>query len=151
MKISYRQKTCIVESKTLVKIAGFLSGGVSGAKSAKACAFFLFIFVRNDKYATPIFINHERIHIRQQLETLLVGSWLLELFEDLYSRIFLKMKYPEYYLYRATEQEAYRNQHNLLYLETRPWFNIYLFIKDKRKLTFVSNKEPEIIIGDKLT
>jgi len=61
------------------------------------------------------------------------------------------MKYPEYYLFRAVEQEAYRNQHNLSYLRTRPWFGIFLYIKDKRTLTFIPDKAPEVIVGKKLT
>ena len=151
MKIYRKQKTFIIQSETLVKIAGLLSGGIYGAKNAKAAAFFPFIFLRNEDYATPIFINHERIHFQQQLETLFIGSWLLQLFEDVYSRLFLKMKYPEYYLYRAIEQEAYRNQHNLFYLQTRPRFTIFSYIKNKRVLTFIPDKAPEVIVGEKLT
>ena len=118
-----------------------------GVASAKL----LFIFLRSEEYATPVFINHERIHFQQQLETLYIGSWLLQFFEDIYSRVFLKMKYPEYYLFRAVEQEAYRNHHNLSYLRTRPWFGIFLYIKDKRTLTFIPDKAPEVIVGKKLT
>jgi hypothetical protein len=132
-------------------VAGFISAGTYGAREAKASAFFPFIFVRAEEYATPLFINHERIHFRQQLEMLFIGNWLLQLIEDIYSRVFLKMKSPEYYLYRAIEQEAYRNQHNLSYLQTRPLFNTFLYMKDKRVITFIPDKAPEVNVGEKLT
>ena len=63
--------------------------------------------------------------------------------------MFLKMKYPEYYLYRAIEQEAYRNQHNLSYLQIRPWFSVFQYTKDKRTLTFIPDKAPEVSVGEK--
>ena len=149
MRIYRKHHTFIVESETLIKVAGFVSVGRYGAKNAKASAFFPFIFVKSEEYATPLFINHERIHFRQQLETFFIGSWLLHLFEDVYSRVFLKMKYPEYCLYRAVEQEAYRNQHNLSYLDTRPWFSTFSYIKDKRTITFIPDKPPEVVVGKK--
>lgn len=151
MKIYRRHHSLIVQSKTLIKVAGFISAGKYGAREAKASAFFPFIFVRAEEYATPLFVNHERIHFRQQLEMLFIGSWVLQLIEDIYSRVFLKMKSPEYYLYRSVEQEAYRNQHNLSYLDTRPWFSTFLYINDKRTITFIPDKAPEVIIGEKMT
>ncbi len=150
MRIYRKHHTLIVQSEILIKVAGFVSAGTYGAENAKASAFFPIIFVRSEEYATPLFINHERIHFRQQLETLFIGSWLLHLFEDVYSRVFLKMKSPEYYLYRAVEQEAYRNQHNLSYLQTRPWFSTFSYIKDKRTITFIPDRAPEVTIGEKI-
>jgi len=77
MKFYRRHGASIVESEALIKFVGYLSAGVTGSKETKAGAFFPFVFVREERYATPIFINHERIHFRQQLETLFIGSWIL--------------------------------------------------------------------------
>ena len=140
----------VCESEFLVKIAGFLSMGRKGARSAKAAAFFPFVFVRAEKYATPMFLNHENIHFRQQLETLFIGALLLQIVEDVYSRLFLRLKAPEYYLYRAMEQEAYRNQHDFSYLQNRRLFSLFKYFKDKRQLNFVPGSEPEVIIGESL-
>jgi hypothetical protein len=104
--------------------------------------------VRAEEYATLIFINHERIHFRQQLETLFIGSWILHLIEDLYSRLFLKLKANDYYLYRAVEQEAYRNQHDMDYLKNRKLFSLFRYVRDKRQLTFVAGKAPEVTVGE---
>jgi hypothetical protein len=147
MKIYYKHGAIILESQTLVKLAGFLMMGRKGAQTAKAAAFFPFVFVRKEEYATPIFINHERIHFRQQIETLFVGSWALFIIEDIYSRLFLQLKAPDYYLYRAEEQEAYRNQHDMDYLRRRKWFSLLRYIRDKKRLVFIKDKAPEVIIG----
>ena len=150
MRIYRKHNALIVGSELIVKLAGRLMLGKKGANEAKAAAFIPFVFVRKKEYATPIFINHERIHFRQQIETLIIGSWILHIIEDLYSRLFLKLKYPNYYLYRAVEQEAYRNQHNTNYLKNRKWFSLFKYVTNKRHLTFVEGKAPEVIIGETL-
>jgi len=79
---------------------------------------------------------------------LFIGSWLLTLAEDFYSRIFLKLRTPEYYLYRTIEQEAYRNQHGMDYIKNRKVFSVFRYIRDKQKLTFVDGRAPEVTVGD---
>lgn len=144
MKLYSQHGALILESESLVKLAGFLSGGKSGAKSAKASAFFPFILVRKRQYATSVFINHERIHLRQQIETLVIGAWLIQLIEDIYSRLFLKLKFPDYYFYRSGEQEAYRNQHDLNYLKNRQWFSQFKYIFNKQQFEFIKDNPPEV-------
>ena len=148
MKFYRRHGALVIESKWIVALSGLLMAGKKGFHDAKAAAFVPFVFVRKEEYATPIFINHERIHFKQQLETLFIGSWLLHLYEDVRSRIFLKLKAPDYYLYRAIEQEAYRNQHDMDYLKKRPLFNVFKYVRDKRKLSFVGGNAPEVIVGE---
>ncbi len=150
MKFYRKHNALIIESALLVKSAGFLTAGNKGAKDAKAAAFIPFVFVRAEEFATPIFINHERIHFRQQIETLIFGCWILHICEDIYSRLFLKIKSPDYYLYRAIEQEAYRNQHDMDYLKNRKWFSLFKYITDKRKITFLENRPPEVMVGEKI-
>ena len=149
MKFHYRYEAYIIESELLLRTLGYLSSGKTGARMAKAAAFFPFVFVRNGECVTPVFINHERIHHRQQIETLLIGSWILGIFEALYSGLFLKLDAENRYLYKATEQEAYRNQEDLTYLSQRQMFSFTLYLKDKRKLSFVGDKSPAVLVGEK--
>lgn len=148
MKLQKKQGVYIIVSEILIEIAGFLSFGNEGSKKAKAAALFPFVLVRSEESITPIFINHEKIHFKQQLETLFLGSLLLNIIEDVYSTLFLGLKGQERYLYRATEQEAYRNQLNLEYLDKRRIFSLFKYIKDKKKLRFIENRLPEVIEGD---
>lgn len=150
MKIYRKHGALIVESEMVVKLSGLLMAGKKGFNDAKAAAFIPFIFVRKEEYATPIFINHERIHFKQQIETLIIGSWILHILEEIYSRLFLHLKTTDCYLYRAVEQEAYRNQHDMNYLKNRKWFSVFKYITDKRQLTFVEGRAPEVIIGESL-
>lgn len=148
MKIYRKFGVIIIESETIVKFSGLLMVGKEGWVSAKAAAFFPFMFVRSKEFVTPIFVNHERIHFRQQLETLFIGSWLLQLVEDIYSRLVIKLSAPDYYWYRAVEQEAYRNQHNMDYLKNRKLFSLFRYVNDKKRITFVEDREPEVIVGE---
>ncbi len=149
MQLCRKHGANIIESELLVKIAGYFSSGKSGAQKAKAAAIFPFIFVRKEEYATPVFINHERIHFRQQLETLFIGCLVLGFIEDIYSGLLLRLNPENRYLYRAVEQEAYRNQENLNYLKNRQIFSLFNYLRDKRKLTFIENKAPLVQVGEK--
>jgi len=131
-----------------MKLIGFFTAGRYGHERAKGAAIFPLLIVRSEEYATPLLINHERIHFRQQIETLFVGLLILKLAETLYARVFLKLRAPDYNLYLAAEQEAYRNQHNMHYLENRPLFNVFSYIRNKRRLSFVQRKASEVIVGE---
>jgi len=76
---------------------------------------------------------HERIHIRQSIETLFL-IFPYSMLEYLYARIILKYSHAEAYFYECVEQEAYLNQNNPYYLEDRGFFSIWKYIKQKRKL-----------------
>lgn len=70
----------IIVSEGLCKFFGFFTGF---SKTAKAVTIFPFIFVRSETELIPWLINHERIHIRQQIELLLIGSIVLYIVEFL--------------------------------------------------------------------
>ena len=65
-----------------------------------------------------ILLNHERIHLRQQLELLLVGFYLLYVIEWAYWRLRGKNWWQAYHLI-SFEKEAYANETNLDYLSSR--------------------------------
>jgi hypothetical protein len=148
MKLYRRYNIWIIESSFFIQLAGYISAGKTVAKKAKAAAFWPFIFVRDESCVTPLFINHERIHFRQQIETLFVGLLLLTLYEMIYTKYVLRLPPEERYLWRASEQEAYRNQHNFNYLAERKLFAVFLYLKNKKHVSFVANRPPEVIVSD---
>ena len=117
------------------KLCEFLAWFTGFSKTAKAVAVFPFIFIRSNEDAIPWVINHERIHIRQQLELLLVGAVALYIIEFLYALIILQLSWYEAYLWNSAEQEAYRNQNNLDYQKNRKIFSQFYYLRHKRKFT----------------
>jgi len=100
-----------------------------GAKDVTAMAIWPFIIgcseeVRRDH----VLLNHERIHLRQQWEMLLIFFLLLYLIEYAYLRFW--KRYSPYQAYRniSFEREAYQKEHDLLYLSHRPiWASFRFF------------------------
>lgn len=81
-------------------------------------ALFPFILVRQPNPG-PTLLNHERIHLRQQLELLLVPFYVWYLTEYLIRRL----QYRDHYTaYRniSFEREAFAHDADLTYLKTRP-------------------------------
>ncbi len=80
-------------------------------------ALFPFIFIRKpEDKENNILINHEKIHLRQQLEMLIIFFYIFYVIEYYYW--FFKLK-DGYLAYRriSFEREAYTNEHNLTYLK----------------------------------
>ncbi|MBK7360303.1 MAG: hypothetical protein IPI45_00505 [Saprospiraceae bacterium] len=94
---------------------------------ASAITLWPFIFLREQRYAKdPILINHEKIHLKQQLETLIVFFYLIYGYEYLRNRFRGMDSRRAYFLIRF-EQEAYQFEKDLLYLSKRKmfaWLNI---------------------------
>jgi len=93
-------------------------------------AIFPFLLVKHAK-PSKVLINHERIHFRQQLETLIFPFYLGYLLEYFIGR--LRGKSPnQAYMSISFEREAYANDSDLGYLKKRKiWaFWQYLFNKE---------------------
>lgn len=107
-------KKLIVVSPRLLKI---LSGNF-----ARGMALFPFILLQtHDLKLNKQIINHELIHIRQQIELLVIPFYLWYLIEYLIKRI----KYKSHYLaYKnlSFEREAYANEEDFGYLKTRKFW-----------------------------
>ena len=82
---------------------------------------FVFLLNKKDKL-NPILLNHERMHIRQQLELLIVFFFVWYFFEYLVRLIQYKDKRVAYYNI-SFEREAYANEKDLDYLKKRPFWN----------------------------
>lgn len=86
-----------------------------------------FIFVRNKEDKTSVFINHEKIHLRQQTELLFIIFYLWYGIEFLYKY----MKYRNVYqAYKdiCFEKEAYFYEVQLDYLKKRKMFSFLKFV-----------------------
>lgn len=92
---------------------------------------FVFVKYRVDK-ENLIFINHEKIHLRQQLELLLVPFFIWYFLEYLV-RLIQHRNADLAYRNISFEREAYSNEANLEYLKHRSFFRFlnYLTLKNK--------------------
>lgn len=73
-------------------------------------------------------MNHERIHIKQALELLVIPFYFLYVLEYLIRRMKSKSKY-EAYLKISFEQEAYSNDTDPEYLERRKAYQFISYLK----------------------
>lgn len=78
---------------------------------------FIFVYDENVKSDKRV-INHERIHIRQQME-LLFFIFFIWYFVAMYRKGYIGISF---------EREAYYNDHDLKYLKNRPWFAFIKYI-----------------------
>lgn len=83
---------------------------------------FPFIFIKNpaDKTNKEL-INHEKIHLRQQLELLVIFFYLWYVIEYYYWYFKLKDSFMAY-KYISFEREAYAMEEDLNYLENRKFW-----------------------------
>lgn len=75
-----------------------------------------------------VLINHEKIHLRQQIELLIFPFFLIYSLEFLV-RLFQYKNWALAYRNISFEREAYRKEKDLDYLKTRPLFNFIKFIR----------------------
>ena len=91
-----------------------------------------FVFTNNKNLLTdPYFINHERIHLAQQRELLIIFFYLWYLTEFALNYLKYKNKYTAY-LNISFEREAYDNEHNLNYLEKRKAYSFIRYTTKKQ-------------------
>lgn len=87
------------------------------------------IFWRGYGSFTDVDINHEKIHIRQQLELLIVFFYILYGIEYLVKGI----KYRDFdkaYYNISFEKEAYKNEKNLNYNKDKKIYSFIKYIRD---------------------
>jgi len=86
---------------------------------AKAITLYPFILIRNkEDVNNPILINHEKIHLRQQQELLIIIFYLWYLVDYVAGRT-SGMSHYQAYRHIIFEQEAFDNETNLQYLKNR--------------------------------
>lgn len=97
-------------------------------KGYAAMAIFPFIFVHDQKMKeNKVLINHERIHLRQQAEMLILPFYIWYVTEYLVNRLVFKDR-KKAYRNISFEREAYANEADLTYLANRPLWNFRKFL-----------------------
>ncbi len=85
-------------------------------------AFYPFIFLKNKKLkADKILLNHEHIHLQQQLELAVVFFYLIYFINYCVNLVVFK-NHNKAYRNIVFEREAFANQKNMLYLQQRKRF-----------------------------
>lgn len=100
---------------------------------ATAISIWPFIFLKH-KYQKndAILINHEKIHLQQQAELLIIPFYIWYLLEYLIYRLKGYNKHAAYHSI-SFEREAYEHEHDLNYLEHRPWFGFKKYLNSNNK------------------
>jgi len=97
-------------------------------KGYRGMTLYPFVIIRNflDK-ENKVLLNHEKIHIRQQLELLILPFFLWYFLEYLVRLIQFRDR-NKAYRNISFEREAYANERNLDYLKTRPFWKFRKYI-----------------------
>lgn len=84
--------------------------------------FYPFVFMADkDDKLNKVFINHERIHIRQQIEMLIIPFYIWYIIEYLFRLIHYKDKFIAYKNI-SFEREAYAKEKDLNYVKQRSFW-----------------------------
>jgi hypothetical protein len=90
---------------------------------------FPFIFLKNTTLKNnKVLINHEKIHLKQQIELLIIPFFIVYFFEFLIRMLQYK-NWQLAYLNISFEREAYKNEKSLDYLKSRPLWNFVNYFK----------------------
>jgi hypothetical protein len=112
----------IIISRKLVKFITF--------NFASAIAIYPFILLKSKDLLSNVYIiNHEKIHLRQQLELLILPFYLIYFIEYLIGRIGGKNHFDAY-MNISFEKEAFTNEKNLNYLKERKFFDFVKYYKN---------------------
>ncbi|GEC77527.1 hypothetical protein [Flavobacterium aquatile] len=94
----------------------------------RGLTFYPFVFLADkDDKLNEVFINHERIHIRQQLELLIVPFYLWYITEYLFRLLQYGDRKKAYYSI-SFEKEAYTNEKDLAYLKSRSFWRFFRYV-----------------------
>jgi hypothetical protein len=87
-------------------------------KGYSAAAFWPIVIIRNLQFAQPHIINHEQIHLKQQLELGVVFFYLAYFAEYFYHRLKGK-NHDDAYMAISFEKEAYKFEEDFDYIKNR--------------------------------
>jgi len=88
---------------------------------------FIFIKNRNDQN-NSVLLNHEKIHLRQQQELLILPFFIWYFFEYIF-RLFQYMNHNLAYRNISFEREAYANESQFNYLKNRVFWQFFIYLK----------------------
>ena len=98
-------------------------------KRYKGITIYPFVIVTQEEDGrNAVLLNHERIHIRQQLE-MLVFPFFVWYFLEFFIRLILYRNWKKAYYNISFEKEAYLHDDNAEYLENRKLYSFFIYIK----------------------
>lgn len=90
---------------------------------------FPFVFLKDEQLKTnKVLLNHEQIHLRQQLELLIVFFYFLYGLEFII-RLFQHKNWHLAYRNISFEREAYAHEFNFQYLKHRPFWSFLKYLR----------------------
>lgn len=146
MRIEFKKYYFIVHSKKIIR---FIGNFTSFGKQPVAAAFWPFIFVNPDTEEESRYqeiIRHETIHIRQEIELLVIFAELIYILEYCYARYIKKLDPKQSYYWTSMEQEAHRNAMNPNYLKARKPYATFKYLFDKKWLG--RTEDHQLIVKD---
>ncbi len=97
-------------------------------KGFRGLTFYPFVFIADkDDKLNETFVNHERIHIRQQLELLVLPFYFWYFTEYLFRLIQYRNRKIAYYNI-SFEREAYANEKNLSYTKNKKFWSFFKYM-----------------------
>lgn len=97
-------------------------------KGYSGLTLFPFVFLKHKAlFDDTILINHERIHLKQQIELLIIPFYIMYCIEFLV-RFAKYKKWSLAYKNISFEREAYANESNFQYLKQRPFCNFLNYL-----------------------
>ncbi|MFV0565951.1 MAG: hypothetical protein ACK5NB_08980 [Flavobacteriaceae bacterium] len=97
-------------------------------KGYTGMALFPFIVLKEKQLKhDAVLVNHERIHLRQQLELLVLPFYAFYIIEFLFRLVYCR-NWKTAYRSLSFEREAYANQQDLDYLKHRPFWCFLKYI-----------------------
>jgi len=98
-------------------------------KGYTALTLFPFVFLKSKHFKmNKVLLNHEKIHLRQQLEMLVIPFYLFYVIEFLIRLIQYK-NWDKAYRNISFEREAYCNESNLEYLMQRTFWSFLKYLR----------------------
>lgn len=99
---------------------------------ASAITLYPFVLVRTNTKLRSILVRHEKIHLKQQLEMLVLPFFIFYIMEYWIRRLSYKSHYLAYRNI-SFEREAYDNEKNPLYLENRKAYSWLKYLFSKKR------------------
>ena len=94
-------------------------------KSVTAIALWPFVFFKERNPSTnEVILNHEKIHLKQQLELLIIFFYFIY-FIEYFVLLIIYLDHDKAYRNISFEKEAYRNDKDLSYLKNRRLWSMW--------------------------
>lgn len=98
-------------------------------KGYNGITIFPFVFLKSKRFKKDfVLINHEKIHLRQQLEMLIIPFYLFYIVEFLF-RLLQYKNWNLAYHNISFEREAYANQSHFDYLKNRTFWGFLKYLR----------------------